>query len=67
MGLSHNSENPDKSHAVFLDVRCEFVLPLEIQIPSLHVVLTTRMVDEEKHRLRLQELEPLDDKCLEAQ
>ena len=46
---------------------CEAVLPLEIQIPSLRVALTTEMTNEEKHRLRLQELEALDDKRLQAQ
>ena len=45
---------------------CEAVLPLEIQILSLHVALTTEMTDE-KYRLRLQELEALDDKRLQAQ
>ena len=43
---------------------CEAVLPLEIQIPSLCVALTTEMTNEEKHQLRLQELEALDDKTL---
>ena len=51
---------------------CEAVLPLEIQIPSLRVALTTEMTTEEKHRQRLQELEALelealDDKRLQAQ
>ena len=46
---------------------CEVVLPLEIRIPSLRVALITRMMDEEKHRLRLQEVEVLDDKHLQAQ
>ena len=67
MGLSHNDENPDESHAIFLVYGYEAVLPLEIQIPSLRVALTTKMADKEKHQLRLQELEALDDKCLQAQ
>jgi len=46
---------------------CEAVLPLEIQIPSLRVALTTKMTNEEKHQMRLQELKVLDDKCLQAQ
>jgi len=46
---------------------CETVFLLEIQIPSLRVALTMEMIDEEKHRLRLQELEALDDKHLQAQ
>ena len=43
------------------------VLPLEIQIPYLRVALATEVTNEEKHRLRLQELEDLDDKRLQAQ
>jgi len=46
---------------------CEDVLPLEIQIPSLRIALTVEMTAEEKHRLRLQEFEDLDDKRLQAQ
>ena len=45
---------------------CEAVLPLKIQIPSLRVALTAEMTTEEKHRQRLQELEALDDKRLQA-
>jgi len=40
---------------------------LEIQIPSLCVALATKMTDEDNHRLRLQELEALDEKGLQAQ
>jgi len=36
-------------------------------IPSLRVALTAEMTNEEKHRLRLQELEALDDERLQAQ
>ena len=46
---------------------CVTVLLLKIQIPSLRVALTAEMTNEEKHRLRLQELKALDDKCLQAQ
>jgi len=46
---------------------CEAVLSLEIQILSLYVALDTEMTHEDKHRLRLQELEALDDKRLQAQ
>jgi len=48
---------PTKATLFFLVYRCEVVVPLEIQISSLRVALTTRMTDEEKHRLRLQESE----------
>jgi len=67
MGLPHNGENLDENYVIFLGVECEAVLPLEIQIPSLRVALTTKMADKEKHQLRLQELEALDDKHLQAQ
>ena len=67
VGLPHNGENPDKSYAIFLRVWCEAVLPLEVQISSLRVALTTKIVDKEKNWLHLQELEVLDDKRLQAQ
>ena len=58
---------PTKVTPFSLVYGCEAVLPLEIQIPSLNVALTTEMTNEEKHRLRLQELEVLDDKRPQAQ
>jgi len=58
---------PTKATPFSLVYGCKVVLPLEIQIPSLHVTLTAEMTNEEKHRLRLQELEALDDKRLQAQ
>ena len=67
MGLSYNSETPTKATPFSLVYGCEVVLPLEIQVKSLRVVLTTKMTNEEKHRLRLQELKALDDKRLQAQ
>ena len=67
MGLSHNSENLDESYTVLFGIRVWSHTPLEIQIPSLRVALTIEMTNEEKHRLRLQKLEALDDKCLQAQ
>jgi len=47
--------------------RCEAVIPLEIQMPSLRVALATKMTKEDNDRLRLQELEALDEKRLQAQ
>jgi len=58
---------PTKATPFSLVYGCEAVLSLEIQIPSLHIALTTEMTNEEKYRLRLQELEALDDKHLQAQ
>ena len=46
---------------------CEAVIPLEIQMPSLRVALTTKITLEDNDRLRLQELEALDEKRLQAQ
>jgi len=43
----------------------EVVLLLEIQITYLHISLAIEMIQEDKHRLRLQELEALDDKWLQ--
>jgi len=57
---------PTKATPFSLVYGCEAILPLEIQISSLRVALTTRMTDD-KHRLRLQEFEALDNKCLQAQ
>ncbi|ONK76037.1 uncharacterized protein A4U43_C03F23200 [Asparagus officinalis] len=46
--------------------RCEDVLPLEIQISSLRIALTTQMTIEDQHHKRLKELEMLDEKRLES-
>ncbi|CAL8174674.1 unnamed protein product [Prunus armeniaca] len=45
----------------------EAVLPLESQIPSLRMAVQEGLTDEENAKLRLQELEALDKKRLEAQ
>ena len=58
---------PTKATPFSLIYGCEAVLPQEIQIPSLRVTLKAEMITEEKHRQRLQELEALDDKRLQAQ
>jgi len=44
---------PTKATPFSLVYGCEAVLPLEIQILSLRVALTTEMKNEQKHRLRL--------------
>ena len=58
---------PTKATPFSLVYGAEAVLLLEIQIPSLRVALATEMTDEEQHILRLQELEALDGKRLQAQ
>ena len=45
----------------------EAVLPLEHQIPSLRLVIQEGFTEEENARLRLAELEALDEKRLQAQ
>uniref|UniRef100_A0A7N2N597 RNA-directed DNA polymerase n=1 Tax=Quercus lobata TaxID=97700 RepID=A0A7N2N597_QUELO len=45
----------------------EAVLPLERQIPSLRIAIQEGLTGEENAKLRLQELEALDEKRLEAQ
>ncbi|CAL9004724.1 unnamed protein product [Prunus brigantina] len=45
----------------------EAVLPLESQIPSLRMAVQEGLTDEENAKVRLQELEALDEKRLEAQ
>ncbi|KAM1699106.1 hypothetical protein ACFX13_030926 [Malus domestica] len=45
----------------------EVVLPLESQIPSLRMAIQEGLTDEENAKLRLQELESLDERRLEAQ
>ena len=59
--------NPTKATPFSLVFECEAVLPLEIQISSLHITLAIEMTYEDKNRLRLQELEALDDKRLQSQ
>jgi len=51
---------PTKATPFSMAYGCKVVLPLEIQIPSLRVILTAEMTNEEKYQLRLQELEALD-------
>ncbi|XP_070035560.1 uncharacterized protein [Nicotiana tomentosiformis] len=45
----------------------DLVLPLERQIPSLRLAIQERITDEENARLRLAELEALDEKSLKLE
>ena len=45
----------------------EALLPLERQIPFLRIAIQEGLTNEENARLRLEELEALDEKRLEAQ
>jgi len=55
---------PTGNTSFSLVYECEAVIPLEIQIPSLRVALTTKMTDKDNHQLHLQELKTLDEKRL---
>ncbi|XP_024196030.1 uncharacterized protein LOC112199214 [Rosa chinensis] len=58
---------PTKATPYSLVYGVEAVLPLEKQIPSLRIALQEGLTDEENVKLRLQELEALDEKRLDAQ
>jgi len=58
---------PTKATLFFLVYGYEVILLLEIQILSLHIALATEMMNKDKYRLRLQNLEVLDDKHLQTQ
>lgn len=45
----------------------EAVLPLEVEIPSLRIILHEKLTNDEKAKLRLQELEFLEGVRLTAQ
>ena len=58
---------PTKATPFSLVYGCEAVLPLEIQIPSLRIAITSGMTEEEKDKQRLAQLEELNEKRLKAQ
>ncbi|XP_075645366.1 uncharacterized protein LOC142616388 [Castanea sativa] len=59
--------NTYPSHAFSLVYGVEVVLPLEHQIPSLRITIQKGLSNEDNVYLRLEELEALDKKGLEAQ
>ncbi|KAL0416162.1 UNVERIFIED_CONTAM: hypothetical protein Slati_3448100 [Sesamum latifolium] len=58
---------PTQSTPYALVYGVEAVLPLEQQIPSLRMAIQEGLTEEENARIRLEELEALDEKRLEAQ
>ncbi|KAH0672501.1 hypothetical protein KY284_023588 [Solanum tuberosum] len=58
---------PTQATPYSLTFGAEAVLPLERQIPSLRLAIQEGITEEENARLRLAELEALDEKRLEAQ
>ena len=59
-------KTPTQSTPYVLMYGVEAVLPLEIQIPSLHITILEGLSEDENHKLRLVELESLDEKRLQA-
>ena len=57
---------PTQETPYFLIYGVEVVLPLEHQIPSLRIVIHEELSDEDNVKLRLQELEALNEKRLES-
>jgi len=60
--LPNDGPNSYRQHTFSLVHRCKAVIPLEIQISSLHIALATKMTEEDNDQLRLQKLEALDKK-----
>ena len=57
---------PTQATPYSLVFRVEAVLPLERQIPSLRISIQEGLTGEENAKLKLQELEALDEKRLKA-
>ena len=58
---------PTQSTPFTLVYGVEVVLPLELQILSFHISIREGFTEDENHKLRLDELEALDEKRLQAQ
>ncbi|PKU82262.1 hypothetical protein MA16_Dca017484 [Dendrobium catenatum] len=58
---------PTQSTPFALVFGAEAVLPLEVQLPSLRVAVNNSITSEQNARLRLEELEGLEEKRLQAQ
>ncbi|KAB2615234.1 hypothetical protein D8674_021822 [Pyrus ussuriensis x Pyrus communis] len=63
----NGKQTPTRATPYSLVYGVEAVLPLESQIPSLRMAIQEGLTDEENAKLRLQELEALDERRLEAQ
>ena len=60
-------KTPTQSTSFALVYGVEAVLPLELQIPSLRITIQEGLTEDKNHKLRLAELEALDEKRLQAQ
>ena len=66
MGISNNISNAYSSDTIFSCLRSGSRPSLECQIPSLRIAIQEGLTGEENAKLRLQELEALDEIRLEA-
>ncbi|KAL0345463.1 UNVERIFIED_CONTAM: hypothetical protein Sradi_4377600 [Sesamum radiatum] len=62
MGIPDNTSDRYSSYSIFLVYGVEAVLPLESQIRSLPIAIQEGLTVEDNARLRLEELEALDEK-----
>lgn len=60
VGISHDYANPTNATMFSLVYGCEAILPLEIQLSSLHTTMVLDMNIEDNYKLRFSELEALD-------
>ena len=65
--LPNYGPNANRQYAFFSGIRVWGSHTTRIQMPSLQVALATKMTKGDNDRLRLQELEALDEKQLQAQ
>ncbi|XP_071901588.1 uncharacterized protein [Coffea arabica] len=67
LGIPNYFSNSQQATPYALVYGVEAVLPLECQIPSLRIAIQEGLSEEDNVRFRLEELEALDEKILEAQ
>ncbi|XP_020688769.1 uncharacterized protein LOC110104134 [Dendrobium catenatum] len=60
-------KTPTKATPYSLVFGVEAVLPLEVELPSLRVVIQNELTQEQNARLRMEELDALDEIRLQAQ
>lgn len=60
-------KTPTQSTSYSLIYGVEAVLPLELEVPSLRIAIQEGLTEDDKDKLRLAELEALDEKRLQAQ
>ena len=62
LGYRTTYKMPTQSTPFTMVYGVEMVLPLELQIPSLRIAIQEGLTEDKNHKLRLAELETLDEK-----